>query len=717
MAKTYYTYRIRVTNYEHVQVEKLDAKHQDLEQPDGVFRYREKLEEITPLLQITRANQLNDSSQTRALGETLFDVLFDEALRHDFVDFYHQVVEQEKQLLRVELDIDERGMPEVAALPWEFLCLPQRANLGTIWMGTIPDLVFSRRRSQWMKVQPIQLKTDEKLKIALVVSAPPDLSPVAYEPVQKILEKLAEEQESRVELLPIVNAANPEAIDTILSQEPHIFHFIGHGRLLKEGNQEVGQIALVDPDFDEAMWRDADYFSELFNRHRPGVVMLQACEGGMLSASQAFVGVASNIIEQNIPVVVAMQYQVTNSTACRFARRFYQQLAVDDPVDIAAQNGRRAIALGSTQYCKRDFATPVIFMRVTDGYLFEREGTDIKLETEVCSMNKCVNNSCNALTELMEVPEVHEAVVDFRRDFQAVCEQIDIVGDYKDLHDQLHRLEFECYSVIVKAAKQFPDDATALDNLTEYELTLHEIVTNVREIVERGTLAIKEISLSKNLITALEQSAAELSTAIKNLDSQQLKKAIRLIKQLLAKYPSQINTLLIREVQSLHLSTLAEKMTCVGNNLADSELAPENVNQFKKFIDDLSDLERSFKLLANEHDQWQSIDIDLRLIEGTLKYDIAELKTSWFDSDLKAKAESLCGGSIGEKRAFLFKQESEKLDLAIAAQNPAKVTSAFRRYRRLAGLSFYQVDLNLKKHCGQLRLVGEPLNFVLNMLS
>ncbi|MFM6189698.1 CHAT domain-containing protein, partial [Planktothrix sp.] len=134
-----------------------------------------------------------------------------------------------------------------------------------------------------------------------------------------------------------------------------------------------GEMALVDPDFDEAMWVEADYFSELFNQHRPGVVMLQACEGGMLSSSQAFVGVASKVVQQNVPVVVAMQYEVTNSTASRFARRFYQQLAAGDPVDIATQYGRRAISLGPTQYRKRDFATPVIFMRVQNGYLFQHQ--------------------------------------------------------------------------------------------------------------------------------------------------------------------------------------------------------------------------------------------------------------------------------------------------------------------------------------------------------
>ncbi|WP_293363204.1 tetratricopeptide repeat protein [Microcoleus sp. CAWBG52] len=363
-----------------MQVQKWNDKHQSLGEPSGIFRYQDKLAEITPLLATARNNELQKPSQTRAIGEVLFEILFDDRLLQDFVNFYHLVVQQEKQLLRVELDIDEQGMPEIAALPWEFMCVPGRANLGTIWLGTVTDLVFSRRRSQWIPATPIQLQKDEKLRIALAISAPQDLSPVAYESVQETLEKLAIELADRVELLPIIKSANPETVDAVLAKKPHIFHFIGHGRLVNENNREIGQIAFVDPEFDEAMWVDADYFSELFNQHRPGVVMLQACEGGMLSASQAFVGVASRVVQQNIPVVVAMQYEVTNSTACRFSRRFYQQLVEGYPVDIATQYGRRAIALGPTQYRKRDFAIPVIFMRVPNGYLFSHQNGEVESE-------------------------------------------------------------------------------------------------------------------------------------------------------------------------------------------------------------------------------------------------------------------------------------------------------------------------------------------------
>ncbi|MCP4375903.1 MAG: CHAT domain-containing protein, partial [bacterium] len=115
----------------------------------------------------------------------------------------------------------------------------------------------------------------------------------------------------------------------------------------------------------------ADDFSELFTRHQPGVVVLQSCEGGTLSASKAFVGIASQIVQQNIPVVVAMQYQVSNSSATRFAQEFYKRLAEHDPVDLAVQEGRRQIALGPAGYNRRDFATPNLFMRVRDGHLFQ----------------------------------------------------------------------------------------------------------------------------------------------------------------------------------------------------------------------------------------------------------------------------------------------------------------------------------------------------------
>lgn len=374
MSDAYYTYRIQIANRDRVQVNKVNPQRQNLGQPSGAFGYKDALkEQIDAYIVQAKAKELRQDEQVKGLGEALFNALFDPVLRQDFVSLYNQAVHQENKLLRIELDIDERALPDVAALPWEFMRLPTDANLGTLWVGSAPDLIFSRRRSQWFVPNPIQLKEGEKLRIGLAVAAPGDLGDVEYTKVVEGLEKLAEKKPDQFELLPVLNNADPTSLDDLLAKEPHVLHFIGHGQLVEEGIRTEGQIALVDDILGDAMWVGADFFAELLNRHRPGIVMLQACEGGMLSSSQAFVGAASRIVQQNIPVVVAMQYEVSNSTAVRFALKFYQEVADGSPVDRAAQNGRRAIGL-ATQYKMRDFATPVIFMRVEDGHLFVREG-------------------------------------------------------------------------------------------------------------------------------------------------------------------------------------------------------------------------------------------------------------------------------------------------------------------------------------------------------
>ena len=387
MSNSYYIYRIHLKNHHHVEIEKYDERKKSLGRPSGKFCYQEKQQEIQGLLEVASNSQLT-AEETCQLGEALFDSLFDSKLGQDFINFYFQFVQEKEQKLRIELDIDEQEMPEFAALPWEFLCIPERFNQGTIWLGTDPNLVFSRRRALWNSAKTIQLKPGEKLRIALAISAPEDEGPVEYAEVQEYLEKLTKEQSEEIELLPIINPATKVEIDKLLERKPHIFHFIGHGRFEDRAGKKVGEIALEGKVGKKvlAKWVDEKFFAGLFVRHRPGIVVLQACEGGKQSASEAFKGVAPKIVAQNIPVVVAMQYKIQNATANAFSEEFYRRLAEGEPVDIAAQNGRYRVALES-DYLGNDFATPVIFMRVEDGCLFPKEEVKQKIESNDCLLS------------------------------------------------------------------------------------------------------------------------------------------------------------------------------------------------------------------------------------------------------------------------------------------------------------------------------------------
>ena len=388
MSNSYYIYRIHLKNHHNVEIERYNHKKKLPGSPSGKFCYQEKEKEIQKLLEVAINNELN-AEQTSQLGEALFNSLFDSRLCQDFINFYFEVVQKKKQKLRIELDIDEKEMPEFAALPWEFLCIPEEVNQGTIWLGTDPNLIFSRRRALWNSAKTIQLEQDEKLRIALAISAPENEGPVEYAEVQEYLEELAKEQSERIELLPIINPATTTKIDRLLEKKPHIFHFIGHGRFEDEAEKKVGKIALGKKVGKKilARWVSEQFFAQLFVRHRPGIVVLQACEGGKQSAYEAFKGVASKIVAQSIPVVVAMQYKVQNATANAFSTEFYRRLAKGEPVDIAAQNGRHYVAL-KTYYLGNDFATPVIFMSVEDGCLFQKEEVQKKIVSDSFSLSE-----------------------------------------------------------------------------------------------------------------------------------------------------------------------------------------------------------------------------------------------------------------------------------------------------------------------------------------
>lgn len=372
MSEACYTYRIHIANRERVQVDKLNPNKQSMGQPEGLFGYHGALrEEIDNLVNQSHAGNMQENGVVRVLGEALFNALFDVGLRQDFVSTYNQVVHDEHKLLRIELDIDEAQLPDVAALPWEFMRVPAAANLGVIWLSTATNLVFSRRRSHWFAPRAMQLPPGQKLRIGVAVAAPPDLGPLMHKEEIAALKQAIDNNPTQFELLPVLLDANPIKLDGLLAQRPHIFHFIGHGRLHQTDHGTENQLALVHGTIGNADWIEAEFFSELFNTYRPSIVLLQSCEGARLDTAQAFVDAAAKIVRQNVPVVVAMQYPVKNKTSIHFSARFYEEVANGRPVDQAAQNGRRLLALQS-RYRNREFATPVLFMRVEDGHLFAR---------------------------------------------------------------------------------------------------------------------------------------------------------------------------------------------------------------------------------------------------------------------------------------------------------------------------------------------------------
>ena len=120
-------------------------------------------------------------------------------------------------------------------------------------------------------------------------------------------------------------------------------------------------------------------------------------EGSIVAPDDPFAGLATSIVQRGIPAVIAMQFAITDAAAIVFAEGFYEALAAGYPVDAALGAARMAILTDENDV---EWATPVLFMRVPDGRIFdiegdgrEKAGLELELSPEpaVCSPGETVS--------------------------------------------------------------------------------------------------------------------------------------------------------------------------------------------------------------------------------------------------------------------------------------------------------------------------------------
>jgi hypothetical protein len=317
----------------------------------------------------------------------------------------------------------------------------------------------------------------------------------------------------------------------------------------------------------------------------------------------------------------------------------------------------------------------------------------------------------NALRDLMQRSrDVRTAVISFQADFRVVHEQVDRLGNYKDLHDLLHHLQFHCYNGIVQAVTRFPNDELTLDNLTDYALTLEEIVEEMKQVAIRPLIPRQELMWINDVSLA----KADLRNAVDALDEKSLKNVVWRLNRLLATQPARINTLLNYSARALRLPALLSAMARVCDNLISLDLDTDKVNAFQLGVDALGKLDKALSLLVDSHDQWQALDVELRRIEASIDRDLTEFEMSWPDIKLQAKPLFM---TYSDEWANALKKESDALDEALSSNNPAKVRRGLRSFQRRATDRFYRVDIELKALCDGLRQIGLPLASVLGMIG
>ena len=135
------------------------------------------------------------------------------------------------------------------------------------------------------------------------------------------------------------SAAWADLQDTLLSEEWHVVHFIGHGDF--DSDHDEGVIALTGED-GRIHLVQASRLVDLLRQARPvpRLVVLNSCSGAATGVTDLFSGTAAALVRGGVSAVAAMQYEIFDPAAIAFARGFYGALArgrgVDEAVSAAA---------------------------------------------------------------------------------------------------------------------------------------------------------------------------------------------------------------------------------------------------------------------------------------------------------------------------------------------------------------------------------------------
>ena len=223
--------------------------------------------------------------------------------------------------------------PALLAIPWEYLYDEGNQR----WLALQPDL--SLVRGLPLQQRPPQPVTG-RLRVLVMIASPSDLPQL--DSAQELANLTLATTTAAVEL--IVVEPTYDALQEALRQQPHVFHFVGHGCFEADaGAAAQGSLLFCDAE-GKAEPIDGDRLAPLLASCTSlGLVVLNACEGAVSGAYSPFAGLAQRLLQQGLPAVIAMQAPILDTDALRFSREFYAALADGYGIEQAVSEGRKAI--------------------------------------------------------------------------------------------------------------------------------------------------------------------------------------------------------------------------------------------------------------------------------------------------------------------------------------------------------------------------------------
>ena len=133
----------------------------------------------------------------------------------------------------------------------------------------------------------------------------------------------------------------------------NIVHFIGHG-------DQDGRMIFRDTVDPQKHIPVGLAFSGLFQDETlPNLLIFNACFTGIANTENKKLGLAAQLVSRRIPIVVSMQFSISDNAARLFSMGFYEKLLSGYPLDHAIAWGRIAMMQSDDSF---EWGTPIVYL-------------------------------------------------------------------------------------------------------------------------------------------------------------------------------------------------------------------------------------------------------------------------------------------------------------------------------------------------------------------
>jgi HPt (histidine-containing phosphotransfer) domain-containing protein len=415
------------------------------------------------------------------------------------------------------------------------------------------------------------------------------------------------------------------------------------------------------------------------------LVVLAACDSGNAGDFGNQIGsVAQELHRVGIATVIASRFPLSASGSVRLAKRLYETLVVDrSTVEHAFLAARRDLAEDAAQL---DWASLQLYARA-DGN---------------------ANDAAEpAGLDPLRSPEAREQLSQFRALFGGTRRQIALLGRYKALHDALQDLEVP-FNAIVPNQKRLLRSAKAWDELRDPLERMQMHLKATLRVLAQDRLRDEFAISTQRLVTAGTLLAAAMAGDVKKL-----RDALHHLWHVLGCDLSSANQRLLTAARELDLREVVDALTSVAASLDHGRASSASLGELRRLVARLGELDSALDRLVREHDQWQAIGNNLRLLVGSGQVLLDDARLSW--PIIRPSLDAVLRAALDPDWTHEIETAAAHLDRALA--QGADPGTALRDLWRLCNHRFMGVDKQLLRTCEELRQAGDTLDTVLKVIN